>query len=80
MLSVEMWSGHEAQEELRSICVWSCISHREVSPCCVLFLEVLVVEFCTVDTFTASSIPSCEVSTLCHETLDDSVEVTSFEV
>ena len=42
--------------------------------------QVLVSELVTIDAFSTSSIAASEITTLCHESCDDSVEGASFVV
>ena len=80
MLSVQPLAWDEAEEELRSVCVWSGVGHGQISSLGVLHGEVLVWEFHAVDGLTSGSVSSGEISTLGHEFIDDSVERGSLEV
>lgn len=78
MTPVQPRSFDGANEELRSVGVFSGIGHRESSRSGVTELEVLIGEFVAVDTFPACSISLGEITTLDHETLDYPVESGSF--
>ena len=49
VLSIEMWGGTEAEEELGSVGVWSGVGHGEISSRGVLDIEVFVWEFHAID-------------------------------
>ena len=74
VLAIEPWAGHEGQEELWSICVWSSVGHRQQTWLGVSQLEILILEFLPEDRLASSSISVSEVSSLSHEVSDDSVE------
>ena len=80
VFAIKMWGLDKAEEELGSVGVWSGIGHRENSSSSVLVGEVFVLELRAVDALTSSSVSDSEITTLCHESLDDSVEDTSLEV
>ena len=80
VLSVEPLGLDGAEEELRSVGVWSSISHGEDSWSGVLLLEVLVWELLSVDGFSSSSVSAGEVSSLDHEVRDDAMKLGSLEV
>ena len=79
MLTVEPWSRLKSNKELRSIRVWSRISHREEVWSCVLQPEVFISEVLTfVDRFTSCAIMFCEISTLCHKIFYNTVKFRVF--
>ena len=80
MFSVKVWCCDEAKEELGSICIWTCISHRKNSSAGMLGLKVFILEFVTIDTFSASAVSYCEVTSLSHEACDDSVKFATLEM
>lgn len=80
VLSIEMREGGEAEEELRSVGVRASVSHGEDSRSSVLVDEVLIVEFVSVDGLSTSSVSASEISTLSHESGDNSVVLASLEV
>ena len=73
VLSIEMRSRNEAEEELRSVGVGTSVGHGEDTGTVVLVNEVLIVELSSVDRFTSGTVSNSEISTLCHEAGDDSV-------
>ena len=80
VLSIEMWGGTEAEEELGSVGVWSSVGHGEEEWLGVLQGEVLVSELVSVDGLATGSVSDGEVTSLGHEAVDDSVEDASLEV
>ena len=80
VLAIKMWEGFEAEEELRTVGSWSSVSHGEDSLSRVPVVEVLVFEVWSVDGFSTSSVEFSEISSLGHESWNDSVECASLEV
>ena len=74
VLSVKPGAGDEGDEELGSVGSWTSVGHRQEVRDCVLFLEVLILEFVAVDGLSSSTVASGEISTLGHEVVDDTVE------
>ena len=74
MLVVKPGAGGKGEEELRAISVLAGISHGQQALDGVSELEVLIRELGSVDAFSTCAIEPGEVSTLHHETLDDSME------
>jgi len=72
--TIEMGRSGGSNEELGSIGVLSGVGHRHETLLGVLQLEVLVGEFITIDRLSTSAIALCEVTSLNHEVLDDTVE------
>ena len=68
----------EAQEELGAVGVGASVSHGEDTGTSVLVNEVFIGEFGTVDRFATCTVASCEVTTLGHEVIDNSVEEIAF--
>ena len=58
----------------------SSIRHAQQEWPVVNFLEVLIFELLAVDAFTTCAIAFCEVSTLDHEALDDTVKARALVV
>eukprot|EP00352_Strombidinopsis_acuminata_P006839 CAMPEP_0176368278 /NCGR_PEP_ID=MMETSP0126-20121128/22484_1 /TAXON_ID=141414 ORGANISM="Strombidinopsis acuminatum, Strain SPMC142" /NCGR_SAMPLE_ID=MMETSP0126 /ASSEMBLY_ACC=CAM_ASM_000229 /LENGTH=147 /DNA_ID=CAMNT_0017726467 /DNA_START=235 /DNA_END=675 /DNA_ORIENTATION=+ len=75
-----MREGIEAEEELGAVGVGTSVGHGEDTGTSVLVNEVLVSEFLTVDGLTTGTVAAGEVTTLGHETLDDTMEFASLEV
>ena len=65
---------------MTTIGVWSSISHRHVTSLGVLDGEIFIVELVTIDGLTTSAVSGGEVTTLSHESLDDTVERAALEV
>lgn len=61
-------------KELASVRVLASIRHRQQERLVVLQRQVLVVEYSTIDTFAAGSIPVCEITRLHHKVFDDAVK------
>ena len=74
VLWIEPMGFGSAEKELWAVGVWPGVSHGEDSGSGVLQLEVFVGELFTVDWFTTSPIVLREVTTLAHESGNDSVE------
>ena len=74
VLAVQPGGSIEAEEELGSVGVGASVSHGEDAGSGVLFLEVLVSEFVSVDGLTTSAVSGSEIAALAHEARDDSVE------
>lgn len=77
VFSVQPLSVDVANEKLRTVSVRASVSHGEAAGE-VLELEVLVVELVAIDGFTAGTVEICEVTTLHHEILNDTVEDGAF--
>lgn len=75
-----MRSWLKEDEELASVGVGSRICHGEVPSGFVLQIEVFVVEFLAIHTESSSAVEVGEISSLNHESLDESVEDAIFEV
>ena len=80
VLSIEMRCGDEAEEELRSVGVGTSVGHGEDTGTVVLVDEVLIGDLSAVDGLTTGTVSNGEVTTLGHETGDNSVPDTSLEV
>ena len=80
MTSVEPWCFFKGDEELGSVGVGASVSHGEDAGSGVLFLEVLVSEFVSVDGLTTSAVSGSEIAALAHEARDDSVESAALVV
>jgi hypothetical protein len=76
MFAVEMRGLGESDEELRPVSVTASIGHGEKVLLSVTEFEVLISELLSIDTLTTCSISFSEVSSLCHEARDNSVEET----
>lgn len=63
-----------ADEELASVGVGSSVGHGKNSWTSVLEMEVLILEFVSVDGLSSSSVVVSEVTSLAHEIVDDTVE------
>ena len=74
MLAVQPLSLGSADKKLRTVCVWSSICHGQDARTCMLQDEVLILKFLSVDGFAASAIMACEVTTLAHESWNNSVK------
>ena len=74
MLSVQPGAWDESEEKLRSIGVWSSVSHGKETWLGVLDVEVFILELSSIDGLSSSSVSDGEVSSLGHEIGDDSVE------
>ena len=65
-------------EELRAIGILTSVGHAKLSLLGMLQLEVLVGELLSIDGLAASTITFCEISTLNHELLDDTMKSRPF--
>ena len=74
VLSIEMRSRNEAEEELRSVGVGTSVGHGEDAGAGVLEAEVFVSELFSVDGFTTTAVALGEITTLDHEGRNDTVE------
>ncbi|KAH3670236.1 hypothetical protein OGATHE_003049 [Ogataea polymorpha] len=72
--AVQPWTRHSGDEKLRSIGVRTGIGHGEKTRLGVLFLEVLVWEFASVDGLAPISVEVGDIATLQHEIRNHSVE------
>lgn len=75
MLAIEPGTWYKGDEELRAVCVWSCVRHGQKAWDIMLELEVFVGEAATVDGFSSSAIVIGEVAALSHEIGDHTMEV-----
>jgi len=75
---IEPGSNGDSDKELRSIGILSGVSHTQKTGSGVLQLEVLIWKFLAVNGFATSSVSSCKVTTLAHETSDDAVKLGTF--
>lgn len=80
VFSVQPVALRKGQEELAAVCVGSGVGHRQVASARVLDLEVLISEGAAVDRLAACARTMREVTSLGHETLDDSVKTASFKM
>ena len=78
--TVEMGGVDEAEEELAAVSAWASVSHGKDTTAGVLELEVLVSEVRAIDGLATSAVSGGEVTTLSHESLDDTVERAALEV
>ena len=74
MLTVQMRSVDEAEEELGAVRVWACVGHRQDAPARVLVGEVLISEVGSINRLAASAVSAGEVTTLGHEISDNAME------
>ena len=74
MLAIEPIGLDSAQEELASVRVGSGVGHGQDTGAGVLELEVLVLEFVSVDGLSSGAVVPGEVTTLAHELRDHAVE------
>jgi len=75
-----MWRFSVGDEKLRTVGVLSGVSHGQEERLSMLQFEVLVPELFTVNAFSTCSIEGSEVTTLGHETANDSVENRTLEM
>ena len=80
VITVQMRSVDEAEEELGAVRVGASVGHRQDASARVLVDEVLVSEVGSVDGLAASAVSASEVTTLGHEVPDDAMEAASLEV
>jgi len=74
MLAVQPRSDYRGHEELRSVGVRSSVGHRQKTRFLVSQSKVLVTKLLPIDRFPACSVVSREISTLQHESRNNSVE------
>ena len=74
MLAIQPFSLGSADKKLGTVCVWSSICHGQDARTCMLQDEVLILKFLSVDGPAASAIMACEVTTLAHESWNNSVK------
>jgi len=74
VLSIEPSGFRGTEEELGPVGVWSGVGHGQDTRTGVLQSEVFVRELSSVDGFSSGSVVVCKVSSLTHETRDDTVE------
>lgn len=67
-------SDHRSDKELRAIGILASIGHAEQALLCVLQFEVLVRELVSIYRLATCTISFCEISSLDHERLDDTVK------
>ena len=67
-----------SNKELRSVCIWSCISHSKFSRPIEWNFEIFIWESFSVNRSSPSSILSSEISPLNHEFWNDSMKFYSF--
>jgi hypothetical protein len=75
-----MWRFPVGDEKLGTVCVLTGIGHGQKERLSMLQFEVLIPEFFTINTFSTSSIKRSKVTTLGHETSDNSVEDRALKV
>eukprot|EP00357_Protocruzia_adherens_P029815 CAMPEP_0115005988 /NCGR_PEP_ID=MMETSP0216-20121206/20215_1 /TAXON_ID=223996 /ORGANISM="Protocruzia adherens, Strain Boccale" /LENGTH=161 /DNA_ID=CAMNT_0002372451 /DNA_START=1296 /DNA_END=1781 /DNA_ORIENTATION=- len=71
---------NKSNKELRTVGVGSSVGHREQSGDIMGNIEVLIVELSTIDRFTSGSISAGEVTTLSHESGNNTMEFGSLVV
>ena len=74
MLAIQPFSLGSADKKLGTVCVWSSICHGQDARTCMLQDEVLILKFLSVDGPAASAIMACKVTTLAHESWNNSVK------
>ena len=74
MLAIQPFSLGSADKKLGTVCVWSSICHGQDARTCMLQDEVLILKFLSVDGPAASAIMACKVTTLTHESWNNSVK------
>ena len=74
MLAIQPFSLGSADKKLGTVCVWSSICHGQDARTCMLQDEVLILKFLSVDGPATSAIMACEVTTLAHESWNNSVK------
>ena len=79
VLTVQPRCLPSADEELRSIGVWTGIGHRQRTCSLVLQGEVLILELLSIDALSTSAITLGEVTALTHEPWNNAMKFTSFE-
>ena len=77
MVTVEMGSGNEGDEELGSVGVGTSISHGKETSLCVLVHEAFIIEAVAVDRFAATTVICSEITTLSHELRNNTVEAVT---
>ena len=78
MSSIKVGSSYETKEELGSIGIGASICHGKDSSFSMhSFVQSLICEFVTIDTLSSSTISNREVTSLCHESRNDSMECAS---
>lgn len=80
MLAIQPRGWYGAQEELRTVGARACVSHRQYPGPSVLPHKVLICKLCSVDGLASGTIAVREVTTLAHETRNDTVKVRALEV
>lgn len=78
VFTVQPRSNGGGHEKLTAVGVWSAVGHGQETWSNVLSDEVFVGKFLAVDRFSSGTVLSGEVTTLAHETWNDSVEWTAF--
>ena len=80
MLAIKVRRVAVRDEELGAVGVRPGIGHRQKAGSGVFDQEVLILELCAVDRFSAGAVTVGEVASLHHEVVDDAMEGASFEV
>ncbi|KAL6084427.1 hypothetical protein STEG23_002997 [Scotinomys teguina] len=74
MFAIQPLSLSGEDKKLGTICVWSSICHGQDARTWMLQDEVLILKLLSVDGSAASAIMACEVTTLAHESWNNSVK------
>ena len=74
MLAIEPFSLGSADKKLGIVCVWSSFCHGQDVRTCMLQDEVLILKSLSIDGPAASAIMACKVTTLAHESWNNSVK------
>lgn len=74
MLAIQPFSLGSADKKLGTVCVWSSICHGQDARTCMLQDEDLILKFLSIDGSAASAIMACKVTTLAHESWNNSVK------
>ncbi|EED44556.1 hypothetical protein EBI_25410 [Enterocytozoon bieneusi H348] len=78
MLIIKPIAILKRNKKLRPISIWTCISHTQYIFLIVLEYKILIIKFISIYAFSAYTRTMGKITSLCHESGNDSMKFASF--